>query len=448
MIASGCPAPLDDGEIWELFAGTADIVRRHAAAARICVGVSGGADSMALMVLAARWRDLTPSLGLTIDVVTVDHRLRPESEREAIGVAAAADRLGCRHVILAWDGPKPATGVMAAAREARLRLLVQHARRTGAAAILLAHTSEDQAETVLMRLARGSGVDGLAGMSAVGRLHGVAIVRPLLMTERPRLVATLERLGIAWFDDPSNDSIAFERVRVRREAAALDRLGLSPDALGLASRRLARAAAALADGSRKLLADPAVVSFDALGVATLDAARLGEEPEDLRVRVLQRVIEMVGGRDDPGLLSRVETLIEEWPQAVTRRRTVGRVVLSPLSGGRIEVLRETGRQPLPTVAIAPAATAVWDGRFEVAVELDVAVPIVVAALDREARRRLDPRHGASRLPARVLATLPGVFGRDGLIAAPLVGYGPAEVCTMRWIGAVAGASLPDDHDGS
>ena len=156
--------------------------------------------------------------------ITIDHRLRPESAAEARAVSALARRLGVPHRTVRWEGRKPKTGLQEAARQARYRLLAESAVRMKAQHILTAHTLDDQAETMLMRLTRGSGVSGLCGMTPLapvpaGQHAGIVLVRPLLDIPKARLVATLQRAGIAFADDPSNRDPRFTRARLRRAHA-------------------------------------------------------------------------------------------------------------------------------------------------------------------------------------------------------------------------------------
>src|SRR5262249_36768196 len=157
----------------------------------------------ALMLLAQRWRRRR-TRGPELIVATVEHGLRRGSRAEANAVGALARKLGLSHEILAWRGTKPKTGIEAAARAARYRLVAPLARRPGAGAIATAHPLDDQAETVLMRLAAGSGPAGLAGMRPRDLRHGVVLLRPLLGLRKARLLATLARAGIKWADDPMN----------------------------------------------------------------------------------------------------------------------------------------------------------------------------------------------------------------------------------------------------
>ena len=226
-------APVSDAEADLLFA---DLIDQSA----LVLAVSGGPDSTALMVLAARWRKRHRRAPKLI-AVTVDHGLRPEARREAAAVKRLAARLGVAHRVLRWTGAKPTTGLQEKAREARYRLIAAAAGRARAACVLTAHTIDDQAETVLIRLTRASGLTGLAGMARVrplflpapaaranarpghpGPAASVFLVRPFLEIPKSRLVATLRAAGIPCADDPSNRDPRFTRARLRALMPALE----------------------------------------------------------------------------------------------------------------------------------------------------------------------------------------------------------------------------------
>ena len=218
-----------DGEANALFRGLEDLPG-------LVLAVSGGPDSTALLVLAARWAKRLKRAPKLV-AVTIDHGLRPQAAREAAMVKRLARRLGVPHRTLHWRGRKPRTGLQEAARYARYALLAQVAMRARFAHILTAHTLDDQAETVLFRLARGSGLFGLTGMAHAAPLplNGVReifLVRPLLHLPKARLVATLKAERIAYAEDPSNHDPRFTRARLRSLMPALAREGL--DARGLA----------------------------------------------------------------------------------------------------------------------------------------------------------------------------------------------------------------------
>ncbi len=250
---------------------------------KLGIALSGGADSMGLLWLAAH-----SGFASRFAAFIVDHGLRPGSDREAAQAAAAAQGLGIPAHILTWTGQKPATGIQAAAREARYRLMVAAARAAGIEALVTAHHLDDVAETFLMRLARGSGLDGLAGIPAQMVIHGLPVFRPLLDVRHDDLVALLTREGIGWVEDPSNQSPAFERARLRAGMAeGLATLGLSSGKIGLSARRLARAREALEAQAARFLAQVSVGEDDGWRV---DLAAYRAELPEIRIRALWRLL--------------------------------------------------------------------------------------------------------------------------------------------------------------
>jgi tRNA(Ile)-lysidine synthase len=311
------------------------------AAPALVLAVSGGPDSIALMWLAARWRrSLTQ--GPRLIAITVDHGLRPEAAREARNVKRLARSLDLPHRTLRWTGTKPKTGLPAAAREARYRLLAKAARASGATHILTAHTRDDQAETLLMRMLRGSGIAGLAAMARESEREGVWLARPLLDIPKSRLVATLDKAKIAFADDPTNRDMSFTRPRLRALMPALAEEGGDSRNLARLAGRLARANAAievLADGAERYLAvrdrdDAARFGFDAQAFAAL--------PEEIRLRLLKRAIDRAG-HEGPAELGKVEALLAVLDNAIANgqkqsrlKQTLAGAAIS-LTGGRIYI---------------------------------------------------------------------------------------------------------------
>jgi len=243
-----------------------------AAPGRLALAVSGGPDSVALLLLASA---ACPGL---VQAATVDHGLRPESAAEAGFVAGLCARLGVPHATFAaamTDGPN----VQAAARARRYALLGEWAREIGAGFLLTAHHLDDQAETLLMRLMRGSGLAGLSGIRAVNP----PLVRPLLGWRRSELAAIVEAAGIAPVADPSNADERFDRARVRKRLAEAD--WLDPPAL-------ARSAAALAEAEEALDWAAERLWLERADGATLDPGGL---PPELRRRLVLRMIASLGG---------------------------------------------------------------------------------------------------------------------------------------------------------
>jgi tRNA(Ile)-lysidine synthase len=291
-----------------------------AQASALVLAVSGGPDSTALLVLAARWRarksKKTKKKGPKLFAVTIDHGLRPQSAHEARAVARLARALGVPHRILRWPGRKPRTRLQQAARAARYRLLANFARRAKADHILTAHTLDDQAETVLMRMSRGSGISGLCAMREVTplsvalssrRSQSLLLVRPFLEIPKARLVATLERAGIEYADDLSNRDPRFFRARMRDVMPALAREGLDAPRIAMLARRLARAESALERAVDAAVAGVSERDWANAGSIVLDAEKFFLLPAEIALRLLGRAIARAG--DEGSLrLGKLETL--------------------------------------------------------------------------------------------------------------------------------------------
>jgi tRNA(Ile)-lysidine synthase len=403
---------------------------------RCALAVSGGSDSTALMVLYADWlRRQGGDVALHM-VLTVDHGLRPESAAEARIVAAQAESLGFPHATLVWEGPKPQTGIQAAARQARYRLMGNSMRASGITLLLTGHTQDDRAETLLMRLARGSGLDGLAGMAP--RLHfndlGLGdpgleqqeIARPLLDVPRTRLRATLQARGIAWIDDPSNQSPEFERPRLRAARAHLDDLGLTNSVLALSATRLLRARQALDRVVGEFCSpDAGVVLADPCGYITIDRARLQAGGEEITLRVLGRAIAAAGGSGEQVSLAKLESIVASLFGAApgTARWTLARAMITA-SEQTITIEREPGREPLPRLELSPGTRACWDGRFSVSIGAGVGTGTIgVRPLGEDAARELYQQGAVTtRIPARAAGMVPSFWQGSRLLAVPTLEF--------------------------
>lgn len=297
----------------------------------LLVAVSGGPDSVVLLALLAAWAQM-PGRPL-LHAATVDHGLRPQSAAEAADVAALCAKLGVGHATLRWEGVKPASGVQAEARRARYALLANEARRMGGATLVTAHTLDDQAETMLMRLAHGSGPSGLKGMRGRSEVNGVPLVRPLLGIPKARLVATAEARGLPFVHDPSNSDPRFERVRWRAAMPVLAEYGLTAERLGRLAERMARLDGAVAQRARHVLADMILPDGAAEGGVCLRFSVLALEPEEIVLRVLGLALDAVApGGEAHGRLERLEAcgaaLTEAASAGLALRRTLSGCVLS------------------------------------------------------------------------------------------------------------------------
>ncbi len=399
---------------------------------RAVLAVSGGPDSMALMMLAARWvRAGHAPPGLTFDVATVDHGLRQASAHEAEWVAERAKEFGFSHTTLVWSGAKPDTGIQAQAREARYALLAAHASSHPPAAIVTAHTLDDQAETLLMRLGRGSGLDGLSGMAKVRPLlagGSVQLARPLLGLSKAKLAAELKSMGVDWLNDPSNDRLEFERVRLRAAHVLQGELGLTNEKLALSASRLARARDALDRLTDERL--DAIVNLHDGVFASLDRTAWEREPAEVRVRLLSRLLVAYGGDAKPAQLSQIEALETALANGKPMAQTLGGCIVSQ-GHNTLRLYREPGHQKLPEVSLAPGEEALWDWRFRIRYDVGDGVEVLpeqvsVRALGLPAYATLRSSLPANaRPPARAAAGLPSIWAGPRLLAAPTLQGGSA-----------------------
>lgn len=395
-------------------------------APHIAVAVSGGADSMALILLAARW---ARARGGRATALIVDHGLRPGSAAEARRVAGWLVRHGIERRVLTWRGEKPKSGVQAAAREARYALMTAWCRRHGVLHLLVGHHREDQAETFVLRLDRGSGPDGLAAMPMVAETPWLRIVRPFLGLGRADLREFLAAEDQDWIEDPSNRDAAFARVRVRRALAALDAGRDDDDAL---VRRLAGAASRLGHARHALERDTAgllarSVTIYPTGHAMVDMAAIAAAPADISLRALSRIVTCIGGRAQAPRRERLERLHARIAEDGPRRgTTLGGCLLSPGRDG-VLVAREPQAIRERLVVRAPGET-VWDGRFRVTVGAAGSgrrAPLVVAALGADGWASLVARWPALRaitIPGRVRHGLPALWSGGRVVSVPHLGY--------------------------
>jgi tRNA(Ile)-lysidine synthase len=385
-----------------------------ASAQSLALAVSGGSDSLALLAVVDRWRKARGRPGVI--VLTVDHGLSPGSDRVVADVAAIAAARGLAARILRWEGTKPAADLEAAARRARYALLFEAARGAGATHLLTAHSLEDQAETFLMRLERGSGIFGLAAMRATVAVDGLTLFRPFLAIPRARLAATTAAAGLSPHRDPMNADPRFQRVRMRRQLPALAAGGITAEAIAATAARLAAAADAIDAMVDALVAE--AVTVDAFAVATLRADAFARAPAEVRFRLLVRLLQAIGGAEYPPRSARVEALVAALARPT--RRTLAGVVIERRAA-TIRLWREAGRAGLPVLDAPPGSRLGWDHRFAIAVPPDAPPGLVVAPLVARPTDAVRP----AGVPAAALAALPAVFAGKRLLAVPSLGWGTA-----------------------
>lgn len=327
---------------------------------RLALAVSGGPDSLCLLVLFDEWRRRNRWPG-TAEILCVDHGLRAESAAEAAFVAEAAKARGLSCTVLRWNGGKPASNLQEEARRARYRLMAGRMRKSGTEALVLAHHLDDQAETFLDRLTRGSGVSGLSAMAAdePEGPSGLRLLRPLLEVPKHQLEASLAERGINWCSDPSNLDPKYKRSRLRALMALLAGEGLSAERIARTAGNIRRAREALEATVMDLAARH--VEEHAAGPLRLDRAVYRSVAEDLRLRLLTYLAARATGTALRPRLEKLEALDLKIMSRENARHTLAGALFES-GDDTIWCWREPGRVP-PGIAARLCGSGLWDNRY-------------------------------------------------------------------------------------
>lgn len=368
------------------------------------LALSGGSDSTAMLHLMAR---AAPPLGLRLAGVTVDHALRPEAADEAAQVGRLCAELGLSHDILRWDHGPIQGNLLDQARRARYALIADWARGLGLDAVALAHTATDQAETLLMGLARGAGLDGLSGMRGRFEVAQVTFFRPFLSFGREDLRGFLRRNGLGWLDDPTNADERYLRIKARRALKALAPLGITEARLAGSAHHLAQAQGAVRRAAGAAARD---LVREVAGGLLLDRDGLRRLGPELERRVLILCLLWLTQNDHPPRGSEVQRLL----QAIAEGRA------ATLAGCRLRPRAEAVLIVREPRALGPATPPgrLWDGRW--LVEGPAQPGDEVRALGA---RGLAGCKGwrQSGLPREALIVTPALWRGETLVAAPALG---------------------------
>jgi tRNA(Ile)-lysidine synthase len=385
----------------------------------VAVAVSGGGDSMAMALLAENW---AKGRGGRVIALTVDHRLRTGSTEEARKVSVWLKARHIEHHTLTWRDPQGGSALQANARAARYKLMEQWCRDRGVLHLLLAHNAEDQAETFLMRLDKGSGPDGLSAMSAVSEQRFCRFVRPLLSVSRTELRSYLSAIGQDWLEDPSNLDDRFERIRWRR---IMTEEKLSTDGFCQAALRYGRARAVLDLEAAR--ASARFVGVHPAGFIRINRQIFEASPLETNLRVVARALMAVGGNGYSPRRKKLERLMHIVCQNSHETCTLAGCRLES-SGTELLITRENRHLPLPVSLPADVDYLLWDNRFRLSVKMSVhdkANNICIRPLgakgDAEIRAFWE-RAGRQTIPRSARLVLPALADKTGVLSVPWLEY--------------------------
>ena len=384
-----------------------DAALRQIAPGPLGLAVSGGGDSMALLVASAK---LSIECGWNLRVATVNHGLRPEALDEALMVARICADLGLSHQILTWSQKGPVTGnLMDQARRERYRLLADWASAQGIARVAIAHTADDQAETVLMGLARASGPDGLSGLRPTWVQNGVTFLRPLLGVTRADLRGFLKEEQMTWVEDPTNLDQDYERSRVRRALSDMGQIGLTVEALASVARTMAEVQESLRVMTRQAAGR---VVRERAGALFFDPVALAREPAEVQRRLVLSAVQWISPQSDApraAALARFQAAV-----LAQRPATLAGVVTRPK--GQLSCLM---REPAALGPMVPI-DQIWDGKWRVVPVLGEAQHgrLTLGPLGYAGLAQLERAELVAQIPRDVLAISPAVWHDEKVIAAP------------------------------
>lgn len=408
-------------EFTEFFNTAMRPLKRQIAGPKIGLAVSGGGDSMALLHSMNEW---VKENGCEISVATVNHGLRSEAHAETQMVQRACKRMGIPCTTLMWTGWDEVGNLQNAARQARISLINAWAKENAIHAVATGHTADDQAETFLLRLARGSGVDGLSGMATMRVRDGMQWFRPLLTFRRAELRQFLKSKRVKWVDDPSNDDESFDRIKMRKAQSALDDLGLTVDRLVETATRMSTARRALERLTKENASS--VVTPTKYGSVKIDIEAFKNLPLELRYRLFAHALKWVSGSH---YRPRFDALLESAAK-LSNGQDHTLLGCHIISDGKIgEVCREVSK-----IENNIDLQNLFDGRWELSGG-ELSDDMIIARLGEDGLPQCDGWRELDASRVSLMGT-PAIWKNDTLICAPMVTPDPMWQCHL----------IKDHHD--
>lgn len=377
---------------------------------KIAVAVSGGADSMMACYMA---KDFCSNNGIELHALVVDHMLREGSSIEAQYVSDFLKDLDVNVVVLKWHGGKPSSNIQAIARNERYKIMSSYCKLNGIDHLITGHHADDQAETVFMRIMRGSGVDGISGIKQISKISDINILRPMLSIDKEDIISAIEELEWTYVDDPSNKNEKFSRVRVRNFLSEPE-WRFMKSKLVLLSKNASRSRDYLEQQTSLFLRDFCFIC--PAGTFSINLNAFLSSHEEIALRSLCRVLMYVGGSDVPTRLAQLERVYNDLLLNRWKDRTLFGCLIRVRRGNLI-VIREWDDIP-PLTKLMANYEVLWDGRFVIKSNVGGFIKRLSVS---DIKLCLDEYASASHVSYDVLKTLPFVFNDEGfVIAAPLL----------------------------
>jgi len=387
----------------------------------IGVGVSGGGDSLALLLLSAEWAQNT---NRSLKAVTIDHGLRPGSSLECDHVKRISDELCIQHTTLKWL-TKPIGNLQNAARNARHELLLEWTNKQKLSVVLLGHTLDDNAETIIIKLIRGSGVDGLAGIEKNKNINGLNIFRPLINISRDDLRRYLQVKKVTWIDEPSNFDERFERIKVRNFLPSLSDIGLTSKKLVKLASHMSRAKEALNWHVSNFARQH--VQQTIWGDLSINFDEFIKIPREYQFRLLSSGLRWISGKVHKPRFQSLERLLN----AITSRKLGKSMTLMgciiKYDGNWIKLTREFSAISKPSIVLEP--NFVWEKKWQIEIDLEQLNVATVGPVGKNGLEQIR-RYNKQNLPEKALICSVAMFDNENLLCVPIVSYGSGLKCYM------------------
>ena len=387
----------------------------------IALAVSGGPDSTAMMFLVSKSKKIKKK---NVTVLIVDHDLRKDSRKEANLVMRNAKKIGFKYKILKWRGLKPSSGIQEAARKARYDMMISWCEKNNVKKLFLAHHLDDQVETFLMRLSKGSGIDGLSSMSKTSLKVNVNIIRPFLEIPKTKLVEIANSSNMKWVSDPSNSNLSYQRSRIRKLIPALSREGIDSHHINLVIKRMDSAKDALNETVNSNIIKY-VKSMEGIAFS-LSYEALDKLSPEILLRILERIIMVASGSIYPARRLKLEAILS-WLKSDNQisAKTLSGTVLRKRKDYIIFYRELKSSQASASIRPLTNRYLSWDNRFHL--KLNKSKDLEVKSLGNEGvkilkSKKLLKKHGLKNIPLSAWKSAPSLWSKKRLISVPSLGY--------------------------